>query len=150
MNLSKSLKVKNRLVGELVKLQEIAKRENSRRNDNVSKVDCGVVFNQIGETRAKLVTLKSAIVEASVGISLQLAELAELKTYINWLSSLPVREGEEKVAFGSAREPQTYIWTATINRENLDSLISNLQGYANTLQDEIDEFNAKTQVNWEG
>ena len=66
MNISKALKIKNRLVGELVKLQEIAKRENSRRNDNISKVDCGEVFNQIGVTRTKLVALKSAIVEASV------------------------------------------------------------------------------------
>ena len=130
-------------------IQEIDKRENSRRNDNISKVDCGEVFNQIGVTRTKLVALKSAIVEASVGVSLQLAKLSEIKTYINWLSGLPVREGEEKVAFGSAREPQTYNWTATINRENLDSLLNNLQGDANSLQDEIDEFNAKTQVNWE-
>ena len=147
MNVSKSLKVKNRLTGELAKLQEVAYRENSRRNDNLSKVDVAGVFAEIASTRNKLVNLKAAIVQASAPIAESLARLTELKGHINWLSGLRVREGEEKVSYGD--QVETYTWTAYLNRERLDEQIGLTQMATEALQDEIDEFNAKTQVNWE-
>jgi hypothetical protein len=39
MKIHKALKVKNRLIGEVNKLREIVRRENSRRNDDPSTVN---------------------------------------------------------------------------------------------------------------
>ena len=39
MNIAKALKVKNRLIGQIQKQQDIVMRENSRRNDNPSTID---------------------------------------------------------------------------------------------------------------
>lgn len=150
MNIAKALKVKNRLVGELTKLQEIARRENSRRNDNPSQVNVGEVFDQIAETRSKLVSLKAAIVQASAPVAKELAQLAEVKAFLNWVPALPVREGEEKVAIGHSKDTIDYTWTAFMNRQAVDRWVAKLQLEANSLQDQIDDFNAQTQVNWEG
>ena len=148
MNISKALKVKNRLAGEVVRLQEVFKRENSRRNDNPSKVDPAAVFAELMVTRNKLISLKGAINEASAPISVKLAELAELKQYINFLNSVPNREGEELTLIGSNREKLVYTWTSLLNREGLDKLVVLAQNEVNTLQDEVDTFNAVTSVNF--
>lgn len=150
INVAKALKVKNRLVGELTKLQEIARRENSRRDDNPSKVDVGEVFAQIAEARSKLVALKAAIVQASAPAAEELARLAEVKAFLNWLPALPVREGEEKESIGYSKEVITRNWTALYNRGAVDKWVAELQEEANALQDKIDDFNAQTQVAWGG
>ena len=54
MNLAQALKLKNRLAGELVRQQEIVKRENARRSDNVSSVDRNVAFTKAIELSDKL------------------------------------------------------------------------------------------------
>lgn len=148
MNISKALKVKNRLVGELAKLQEVFKRENSRRNDNPSEVDPKKVFGDITNTFNRLVELKGAINEASAPISKKLAELAELKQFINFYLSVPTKEGEELTLIGSNREKLSYMWTAYMNREEVDTQVSIVQKRINTLQDEIDDFNASTSVKY--
>ncbi len=148
MNISKALKVKNRLVGELAKQQEIFKRENSRRNDNPSTVNAADVLLNVVAVFDKLVKLKGAINEASAPVSEKLAKLTELKQYINFVSSVPCREGEELTLIGSNREKLSYTWTALLNREKIDHEVSFLQKKINDLQDEIDTFNSQTTVNF--
>jgi len=147
MNIAKALKVKNRLVGEVAKLQEIVRRENSRRNDNTSKVDVAKTVETLNTTREKLIQLKAAIATASAPVSVKLANLSETKSFINWLATLPTRDGDEKVAHGT-KEVETYTWKAHFTRQALDDLLGTEQKKVETLQDEVDEYNAKTQVDW--
>jgi len=56
--LSSALKSKSRLAGELVRLQAILQRENSRKSDSVSTVDRQEIWNKILETSNKLGELK--------------------------------------------------------------------------------------------
>lgn len=148
MNISKALKVKNRLIGEINRLQELVKRENSRRNDNASSVNVAETVCLLEVTREKLVSLKGAVNESSAPISQKLADLAETKSQINFYNSIPSREGEELTLIGSNREKLSYMWTAYLNREKLDAKVVELQKKTNNLQDEIDNFNARTQVNF--
>jgi len=147
MNIAKALKVKNRLIGEVTKLQEIVRRENSRRNDNTSKVDVAAMLCQLDDTREKLIQLKAAIAIASAAISEKLVRLSEKKTYVNWIDSLPTRDGKEKVALGT-KEVETYEWKAYYNRQALDELVIGERKAIEKLQDEVDEFNAKTTIAW--
>lgn len=146
MNIAKALKVKNRLAGDLSKLQEVARRENSRRNDNPSQIDVDKIFGVLKQTSETLARLKASISRASAPIADKLAFLTELKNYINWVSCLPTREGEEKVSYGHSSEIAVYNWTAYLNRQNLDLEIESIQIKINALQDEIDEFNASTTI----
>lgn len=148
MNISKALKVKNRLIGEVNRLQEILKRENSRRSDNPSEVNVEETANLLIETRRKLISLKGAIGEASAPLSEKLSFLTEQKAAINFYNSLPTREGEELTLVGANREKLAYQWTAYLNRESVDSLVKELQNSINETQDQIDDFNARIQVNW--
>ena len=83
MKLSKALKVKNRVAGELSSLQDIYRRENSRREDNPSKVVASDVWNQITAKRNDLVKIKTAITKANIDIYHALAEMEELKGSIH-------------------------------------------------------------------
>ena len=146
MKIHKALKVKNRLAGEVAALQEIFKRENSRRSDNPSQVDVVGVDGQLDAKRKELYQLKGAIAQATAPITPKLAELEEAKAEKNFLSGLPTREGEEISNALGGREIVKYQWAAYVNRSNLDCRLATVQDKINTLQDEVDDFNAKTDV----
>lgn len=148
MNISKALKIKNRLVGEVNRLQELIRRENSRRNDNLSKIDPKSVFEELTQTRQKLINLRGAINEASSPLSTKLVELTENKAFLNSVKSIPTREGEEVTFVGTNREKLVYTWTAYLNQEAIDKIVVDYQNKINNLQDEIDLFNASTSVNY--
>ena len=146
MNIAKALKHKNRLVNEIAKLQEAFKRENSRRDDNPSTRDCKVLFDELIEKLNKLTDLRSAIAEATAPISYKLAKLSELKILINYLNGVPTREGKEITAYGTTIKE--YVWTSFLNRDRLDVVIKEFQKQIEDLQDEIDDYNARTSVDF--
>ncbi len=146
MTLVKALKVKKRLAGEIANLQEIFKRENSRRNDNPSTVDPSAIYKQIQAKLADLISVKTAIAKANVDIYAKIEEMTELKQYINFVRGVPIRRGEEVVFQGMQREKLTYQWTAFLTQEDIDAEVVKTQEKINLLQDEIDEYNARTVV----
>lgn len=146
MKIHKALKVKNRLAGEVVALQEIFKRENSRRSDNTSQVNVENIFLQLEEKRTELFKLKGSIAQATAPITPLLAELEESKSEKNFFSGMPTRDGEELISQGIGNQPLKYTWSAWINRSELDLKLASLQDKINTLQDSIDEFNSRTDV----
>ena len=76
VNLSKALKMKNVLVGEINRAKEIFTRENSRSELSTSKVDRAAVYADIQAKTKALVSLKAAIAKANVGILRAVAEVS--------------------------------------------------------------------------
>ena len=148
MNIAKALKVKNRLAGEVTRLQELFRRENSRRSDNLSTVDVGQVEKDLLSTVGNLIRLKAALCTASAPIGNKLAELAESKTLLTFYLALPTREGEEQAFAGPTRDVIKFQWTAFHNRAAVDKAGVELQQKINDLQDEIDDYNARTKVEY--
>lgn len=148
MNIAKALKVKNRLVGELNRKKEIFSRENSKRNDDASQINPELAYNEVLATFDKLVELKGAINKATAGVSGKLAELAEYKQYLNFIQGVPCKEGTFKEFLGYGSEAVDYTYTAFLNQAAIDEKVEHYQTKINTLQDEIDEYNAKTQVDF--
>lgn len=146
MNLAQSLKLKNRLAGELVRKQQILERENARRNDSVSKVDREQVWNEIVDLSDKLGELKGRITRANVAIYPSLERMAELKSRITFLNNLPKREDVEINFIGRDQEKLTYKWDSFINQERTDEKVAQLQEEINALQDKVDAYNATTQL----
>lgn len=147
MKLHKALKVKNRIVGSINSLREIARRENSRRDDSQSTVDMGATLSALAAESSKLVRLKTAIALATAPISGFLVELAEAKDNINFFTTLPTRKGPELVSVGRDTVKE-YQWKAHVCREDLDSILTICRDRVSELQDKIDDFNAKTDVNF--
>jgi hypothetical protein len=146
MNLSQALKQKNRLAGELVRQQQILQRENARRSDSVSTVDRDVVYQKILSLSDELGELKGKITQANVNIYPALERMAELKSRIAFIQGLAKREGEELVFVGRDQEQVKYQWDSYINQEKSDETVADLQEQINDLQDEVDAYNATTEV----
>ncbi len=148
MNISKALKVKNRLVGEVNRLKDIIRRENSRRDDNTSKIDVSLVVEELRQASVKLASIKASIQKANSGIFNDLALLEESKSTLNWLKTLPTREGEEVSFIGRDQEKLVHLWTAHYNQERLDKEVKKFEDLISSLQDTIDDYNAKTAVDF--
>ena len=144
IKLHTALKLKNRLVGEVARLQSVLARENSRRDDNPSKVDAGKVDSLLRTTRHKLVRLKTAIAAANIPIYAALARMEETKSALAFYQTLNTREGVETVA--TYKDNVTYNHTAYLNREAVDELVASFQEEINAAQDEVDSFNASTTI----
>lgn len=144
LKLHTALKLKNRLAGEVSRLQSVLQRENSRRNDNTSKVNRAEIQAELITTRNKLLRLKAAIAAANVPIYHTLASLEEAKAELSFYSSLPIREGVEIIPTHTGK--LEYTWDAFVNREGLDNLTKSLQLRINDLQDEADSFNSSTSI----
>lgn len=148
MNLSQALKLKNRLAGELVRQQEIVKRENARRSDNVSSVDRNVAFTKAIELSNQLSVLKGKITKANVNIYPALERMAELKSRIAFIQGLDKHEGPE-VAYqwvGKDQKQVDYMWSAYINQQTADTMVAKLQTEINALQDQVDIYNSQTSI----
>jgi hypothetical protein len=146
MTLSQALKQKNRLAGEIARQQVILQRENSRRNDSVSTVDRKGVLDKIHELSEQLGVLKAQIANANVGIYSALERMAELKSLIAFFQGLPKREGEEITFVGRDDEKLVYTWNSLVNQADCDTYVSELQNKINTLQDQVDAYNATTMI----
>ena len=146
MNLAQALKQKNRLAGELVRQQQILSRENARRSDNVSKVDRKAVYNKITELSAQLGELKGKITQANVGIYPAIERMAEFKAHIAFLQGLTKQEGKEVTFIGRDQEKMEYTWDSFINQQDCDQRVTELQAKINALQDQVDAYNATTEI----
>ena len=146
MNLAQALKQKNRLAGELVRQQQILQRENARRSDSTSTVDCDIVYQKVIGISEELGEIKGRITQANVNIYPALERMAELKSRITFTQGLPKREGEEIVPLHGDREPLKYVWHSFITQEKCDELVAEIQEQINDLQDEVDAYNATTEV----
>ena len=146
MKLTLALKTKNRLAGELVRQQQILQRENARRSDSVSRVNRQEVWELILRLSDELGKLKGKITVANIGIYPTLERMAELKSRISFITALPKREGEEVTFVGRDQEKVVYTWDSCINQENADKLVSALQAQIDMCQDEIDGYNAVTEL----
>lgn len=145
MKLSQALKHKNRLAGEIATQQRILARENSRRNDNPSKVDAEAIFNRIVSLSEELGKVKAAIAAANVPIYSKIERMAELKAHITFIKSLSKREGTEIEPIG-ANQTKEYVWKATITEERADQLVAKTQAEIEIIQDSVDAFNATTEI----
>ena len=146
MKLNQALKVKNRLAGEVARFNQILHRENSRRNDNPSTVNREEIWNKIVATSNELGDLKGRISTANVGIYAKLERMGELKSRIAFINSLSKRTGEEIVPLHGDREPLKYTWNSYVNQEKADGMVIDLQKQIETLQDEVDSYNATTEI----
>jgi len=146
MKLSQALKQKSRLAGEISRQQQILLRENARRSDSTSTVDRQEVWNKIQSLSEELWKLKGKIAKANININPALERMAEYKTHITFLKGLNIREGEEIILVGRDQEKLVYKWNSFLNQARCDEHIEYLQRKINEMQDEVDIYNATTEI----
>lgn len=137
VSLAKALKLKNRLAGRLNKVVTTINSYNSVTEGN-QQVDIRKLDFERAELVAALVELKTAICDANRGIYKSITLLQEKKGEIEFLNSLPIRQGKEVTYNGVV---VTYV--ATITKSEVDERVKKLEKEIDLLQDEIDYYNAQ-------
>jgi hypothetical protein len=152
ITLAKALKVKNRLVGELSSLQGVARQHNCLPNESREEksVQLSKVWEDIQTTSNRIVELKSKLAIATSPITPYLVDLAETKSTISFLESLPIKEGKEdtQIGYGVNSSLKTVVWNSFINESSKNNLIKENKKRLDFLQDKIDEFNAITKIDF--
>lgn len=141
MTVAKALKTKNRLVKKINTLTNRIYEYNSIPDGNRRPYDMEQLLNEIGELRKKLVDLKAKVHRANEPVFEKIFRLSELKSYITSLNSVDTTTGVD-TGWGSSEV--THV--AQIGPAELNVLIDGVQAQIDDLQDELDEWNAKTQI----
>lgn len=150
ITLAKALKVKNRLVGQLDKAKALIIQYNSAVKGQERPVAIDRVCSEYDETRKRLIELKGKIAVATGPITPKLVEMAEVKSAIAFLSCLSIKEGLEDKTIGYRDTVvKTEEWVPYISEAERQRVLKDHQYLIETLQDQVDEFNAVTKIDFE-
>ena len=87
--------------------------------------------------------MKAAIQKANVPVYDKIFMLSELKNVIIKLKRIPTEEGE--IRYGNS-EP--LIRTVIFNKLTIDNLIKESEDQIETIQEELESYNATTEITW--
>lgn len=142
MNISQALKRKNQLAGEVKKLGVRMSSSNSYTEQNPAKYNSKEVMNQWYNKKNELIELKSLIDRASLPIRGHIYEINEIKDSLALLKYMSVRD--EEIIYGG--ETPNVKYNAVIPELERDEEVERLEARIISLQDQIDSFNATTNV----
>lgn len=143
VKLSKALKLKNRLTGEIARLRQLLSKENLKAPGAKRNYDCLDINSEMNSKIKQLIKLKTAIVKANVGVYEKILQMEEVKSLIKYYESFQC-EGSTRSFNG--KEYVDVELEPTIDRLTVDKELLTLRKMAEDLQDEIDEFNAMTWI----
>jgi hypothetical protein len=135
--LSKALKIKNRLAGRLVKVQQTITTYNSIVEGRADEVNVVQLDKDRAELVEALINLKTAIYEGNKGIYRHIIQMAEKKSEIQLLSALNTRNGSEPDFSGINVK-----YVAAIKKTEVDKRVKQLEKELDDLQDHVDSYNA--------
>jgi len=141
MKLTKALKLKNQLAGEVAELKERLTKQNSRAATIPFDYNTAEVLKSLHERIDRLVTVKAAIASANAAQYARIFRLAELKGLVALLKVLDVRHGVFKEAGNYTQSALEVEYVAQLKKAEVDKLVTGLEEEISTLQDELDEFN---------
>ena len=140
MSLARALREKNRLADEIDRLWKIFQSENSCLETHKRTADVKKTYQTINSCTAKLVELKAKIGNANSAEHLRKMHL--LDETKNRLAKLSDADGSEdpKIGYNDQKTERTAVFNDAM------LIMMRHQNEANRLQDELDAFNASTQI----
>lgn len=141
MKLTKALKLKNQLAGEVTELKDRLGKQNSRAITVPFDYNSEEVLAALRAKVEHLITVKSAIAAANVAQYPRIFRLAELKGLVVLLKALDVRQGVFKEAGNYAQPAYEVEYVAQLKKTVVDGLVAEMEAEISALQDELDEFN---------
>lgn len=143
VSIAKALKIKNRLASRLVRVQN----DIAQNNSHISTSNPIADVRKLMELREQLVTaiidLKTAVDRKNNGsIDRDIRQLGEHKSTLSWLASISTRDG---VVHNDYSE-RDHEYVAVIKKPEIDAMTAHLECEIDRIQDQIDRFNATTEV----
>jgi hypothetical protein len=142
MKIAKALKQKNKIVAELKMLRERIEEYNSVISGNPRPYDITEIQVQLMTKMQELVSLKTRLAQANTLVYSKIFELSELKGLAKFYKDLEIKDGLSK----DHRYDEAQNYESELKVKQRDELVSELEVRIEILQDELDEFNALTEV----
>jgi hypothetical protein len=146
MNLSKALKLKKGLTGEIAKLKKQIEEKNSYLvgSQNGEKFKIEILYDELLKKIDELTGLKFAINEANREIQSKIYVLSEYKALISFWNEVSVAEGVHTVGYGNdLRE-----YKVQFDEAKRNGIVKEFQKRVDAIQDEIDAYNFTTEIPW--
>jgi len=143
MKLAKALKLKNKKVSEYTKTLERMSVSNSIEQSSKKHYNSKALSELAESQMLDLIKLKTAIHNTSEPIRSKIFRIGELKSYLGYINRLSTAEGIVKSRYQN-EEPSVYI--VDFNETEKTSKIKSIQEEIELLQEEMDEFNATTNL----
>jgi hypothetical protein len=145
MNLTKALKHKKKLVKQIDETFNRFQKYNSQNKENVGKgYDPEAAYRKWVALTQELITLKTKIHNANAPIANKIFRLGELKNLVSRLRGLDTKSGLVKEYRHSDAAPVEYV--AYMDLFTKDNQIFNWEQEIETIQEEIEAFNAITKI----
>jgi hypothetical protein len=141
MNLTKALKHKKKLVKQADDMYIRFSKFNSNQKDSVG-YDPEQAYNEWVRLTNDLINLKTKIHIANAGIADKIFKLGELKSMATKLRSIDTKEGIVKDRYSDV----TIEYVAYMNLFDRDTKVKELEEQIETLQEEIEAYNALTMI----
>lgn len=141
INLSRALKLKNRVVHRLSQLDGLITKYNSGLDENF-EYNVRELYQARTEFAGHLVALKTAINAANQPIQHLIFAMAEAKSLVAMLNRIDTKHGP--VVEGYAASRVTYV--AQLRKADVDREVKRVEQEIDRLQEELDQFNFKTHV----
>lgn len=142
VSLSKALKLKNRQIKLVRTLQDRIVSQNRFAEGVPVQFDLKQELANLTVAVEKLAKLKAAITVANREAQVKINRIAELRGLISWAKGVPTGEGPNEYGFGGA--PVNY--AVQLTAAHLAEVIESWEKEVDTLQDEIDEYNATVKI----
>jgi hypothetical protein len=148
ITISKALKVKNRIAENIRKTDTKIETNNSIRADIGTEIDVLILFEHRKNLTNQLVEIKTAIAKSNFEIQDKIFRMSEIKGLISFLTGLNTTNGkvENRTFHRKESDPDVYEYRAAINANEVEKLVTEFQNELDTLQDEIEAFNATHKI----
>jgi hypothetical protein len=141
VKLTKALKLKNQVAGEVTTLKDRLSKQNSRAASVPFDYDNRQVLAELRAKVDELVKVKAAIAAANAEQYARIFRLAEIKGLVAQLKTLDVRHGVFKEGGNYLQHTFEVEYIAQLKKAEVDQLVLELEAEIIALQDELDEFN---------
>ena len=141
INLSRALKLKNRVVHRLAQLDSLIAGENSNLDEN-QQYDIRKLYQDRLVLAEQLVQLKTALTVANRPIQQLIFELAECKALVAMLGRVNTRHGVSFEGMSGVKA----MYVAQFRKPDIDREVRRVEREIDRIQDELDQFNHRTQI----
>jgi len=154
ITLSRVLKIKNKLAGEVKDLKNkimsknvILVGKNTNLEITTNKYNVHKMYEELKNKKSKLVNLKIIINDANREIIHNIFTISELKDTLKFISSLDIKEGVLSRSSYIDTDPQEYF--SQIDDNERDKIKKELENQIDLIQEEIDQYNHNTIIDIE-
>ena len=147
ITLIRAFKERSRIIRQIDLISSRIREENSIIEGGQRSIDVRQSYAEYTRLYCKLITLKKAISCANSGVIEKLVELAEIKSFCRQLKLISAQDGKQETR--GYDESEVRVMTAEIKKAEIAAEMEALQARMDALQDEIDEFNARTLIEFE-